>query len=106
MNTLTTHLKEQCHRNILEEKWLLAPNLRVGYQWLETIVRNGTPVLNVHVKTLTSLALHLAASEMDRRELRFASPWIRRLLIERVLDQLDKTGLHYLGNLKSRNTLK
>ena len=105
MNTLTTHLKEQCHRNILEEKWLLAPNLRVGYQWLETIVRNGTPVLNVHVKTLTSLALHLAASEMDRRELRFASPWIRRLLIERVLDQLDKTGLHYLGNLKSRNTL-
>ena len=105
MNTLTTHLKERCHGNILEEKWLIAPNLRVGYQWLETIVRNGTPVLNVHVKTLTSLALHLAASEMEQREVRFASPWIRRLLIERVLDQLNKTGLHYLGNLKSRNTL-
>ncbi len=34
MNQLTTALAEVCREHVLEEKWLIVPSRRVGYQWL------------------------------------------------------------------------
>ena len=49
-------LARVCREHLLEEKWLIAPSRRVGYQWLEAVTRAGQAAVNVHVKTLRRLA--------------------------------------------------
>jgi hypothetical protein len=61
---LVQQLAAICRQHLLAEKWLLAPSRRAGSQWLESAARLGTPVVNVHVKTLTALALELSAPAM------------------------------------------
>ena len=41
MNRLAEALARVCRENLLAEKWLIAPSLRVGYQWLDA---TGTPL--------------------------------------------------------------
>jgi len=85
---------------MLEEKWLLAPSRRVGQQWLDSVVRSGQPVLNVHVETLETLTLlYLAAPEVERRGLTFVSGIQREVLISRVFSSLRVTGHGYLWPL-------
>ena len=43
MNRLTTALSDLCRRHLLTEKWLLAPSLRAGHQWLVAVTRGGQP---------------------------------------------------------------
>jgi len=78
----------------LREKWLLCPNRRIGHQWLETVARNGQPLVNLHLHTTTSLALQLAGPAFDNRQL--LSPLGRVVLAARLLRQLDG---EYLGSL-------
>ena len=56
MNTFIEKLAEACREHRVPEKWLIAPSLRVGHQWLDQVTRSGGPVLNVHVLTVRSLA--------------------------------------------------
>ena len=64
MSRFTQSLSKNLPRESLTEKWLIAPSLRVGHQWLEAIVRGGQPAVNVRVNTIKGLALDLAAPEM------------------------------------------
>ncbi len=41
LNSLTTALRDVCRERVLEEKWLLAPSRRVGFQWLDSVVRDS-----------------------------------------------------------------
>lgn len=52
--------------NLLKEKWLLAPNRRVGYQWLEQLTRAGITAFNVRPTTLRALAMGIAGDAMTR----------------------------------------
>jgi len=54
----------------LSEKWLLAPSLRVGYQWLDAVTAEESSAVNVRVKTLRKMALDLAASRLAEKGLR------------------------------------
>ncbi len=66
MNTFSSALARLCHSCPVTEKWLIAPNRRVGYQWIDTLAAGGQPVLNLHVHTLRSAATSLALPELER----------------------------------------
>ena len=64
---------------LLTPKLLVAPSMRVGQQWLDAAARAGAPVINARAKTLSRLALDLAAPAMAcalprARSWRFWSP--------------------------------
>ncbi len=73
MNRLTQALAGICRERPLDEKWLVAPTLRIGHQWFEAVARSGTPVVNVNATTLRRAALDLAAPLLAARGVRLAS---------------------------------
>ena len=99
MNTsrLVHKLAELCLEHLLEEKWLLAPSLRVGHQWLDAVTRTGQPTVNVRIKTLRSMALELAAPEMAAKNLGLLSGHAGPMLVDQVFRRLRTEGLAYLG---------
>ncbi len=100
MNRLAQSLAHLCKDHPFEEKWLLAPSLRTGHQWLDTVARGGQPSLNVHVKTLTSMALDLAAGEMAARGVALLSGRAGGLFIDRILREKLKSRLKYLNQVE------
>jgi ATP-dependent helicase/nuclease subunit B len=99
INHLAEGLRELCAARLYEEKWLLAPSLRTGYQWLDTVTRCGRPVLNVRVKTMSAMALELAAPQMARQGLTLLSGVRMELLTAGVLARLHRGG--YLARLEA-----
>ena len=81
MNTLIEHLAEACRTHRVREKWLVAPSLRVGHQWLDQVVLAGTPVVNARVLTVRSLALQVIGPRLAGDGLRVASSAARRLAV-------------------------
>ena len=65
--------------------WLIAPSRRAGNEWLETIVRSGHPVTNVHVTTLSALAFDIVADQLAADGLVLAPPRAKLVAVERVL---------------------
>ena len=88
MNTLVENLSRVCRERVLDEKWLVAPSLRVAQQWLDSATRGGQPVANVRVMTLTSLALTLGATEMGRRGLSLIPAQAGAVIIDGILRRL------------------
>ena len=101
MNRLTTAIAERCRKHRTEEKWLLAPSLRVGHQWLDAVTRTGQPAINVRIQTLRSMALDLAASEMAAKNLELLSGHAGPMLVGQVFRRLQTEGLGYLGALRA-----
>jgi hypothetical protein len=99
LNRLTQSLADVCRQHLLTEKWLVAPSLRVGHQWLETMARGGQPAVNVLIKTVKSLAIDLAAPEMASRGMTLAPNRAGTLLIDRVVRNLHGGQLQYLGGV-------
>ncbi len=104
LNRLMKELQRLCSSHPLEEKWILAPSLRAGIQWLDAVTRSGQPVLNARVKTLAGMALELAAPEMERRGLAFARGLRLELLVDELLRSLRKES-GYLGRLEMSPSL-
>lgn len=99
LNRLTTALGDLCRERVLEEKWLLAPSLRVGFQWLDTVARSGEPLLNVRVKTLQHVVLDVASTEMQRRGVTFLRGVGVDVLVDRVFGRLRAAGIAYTTGL-------
>ncbi|MBN2719821.1 MAG: hypothetical protein JXR72_01830, partial [Proteobacteria bacterium] len=78
------NLARVCRERLLDEKWLLAPNRRVGNQWAEQVSRCGQPVVNLRVTTLTGLALRIAGARMSPSK-RVLSSLGARILIDSIL---------------------
>jgi ATP-dependent helicase/nuclease subunit B len=98
-NKLICGIMDLVTQNALEEKWLLAPSLRVGFQWLDAVARSGQPVLNARVKTVAGMALELAAPEMAKRGVTLLRRMQAELLVSVVLARLREKG-GYLGRLE------
>jgi len=99
LNRLTGTLRDVCKDHILNEKWLLAPSKRVGFQWLDRVVRSEQPVLNVRVKTLRHMALELASPEMDRQGVSFLHGVREEVVVDRIFSRLKASGSGYLAGL-------
>jgi len=78
------NLSRICRENLLAEKWLLAPNRRVGHQWAEQAARSGQPVVNLRVTTLTGLALRVAGGRLNP-SVRVLTSLGTRILIDGLL---------------------
>ena len=99
MNHFTRVLSQICHDRLIDEKWLIAPSLRVGHQWLLTVTRNGQPVVNCHVKTITSVALELAGPEMAASGVELVSRRGGEMVIDQILQRVRQPGVGYLWQL-------
>ncbi len=99
LNRLSTALGDICRERVLEEKWLLTPSRRIGFQWLDGVARSGQPVLNVRVKTLQHMVLDLTSGEMARKGLRFLRGAGVDVLVDRVFGRLRAAGGGYMTRL-------
>jgi hypothetical protein len=107
MNVLLNNISSYCREHVLDEKWLLAPTLRAGGQWLESVSRGGQPLLNLRVKTFKGLVLDLAGPELASRELKLLSNSAGEILADRAWSRLasGKTRLKYLAALQPGRSL-
>jgi RecB family exonuclease len=101
LNRLIERLAEVCRQRRLEEKWLLAPSMRIGHQWLACAARAGQPAINVRVKTLKSMVLDLAGPEMAHAGVELASQRAAEILVDRIFRRLGPERLRYLGQLRA-----
>ncbi len=101
LNRLAEAIGDICRERVLEEKWLLAPSRRVGFQWLDAVARSGQPVLNVRVKTLRHMVLELASSEMARRGVTFLHGVQAEIMVSRLFEGLRASGGGYTTGLAS-----
>ena len=99
-DVFTASLREICRTNVLAEKWLLAPSLRVGFQWLDAVTRRGTPALNVRVMTMQHWALELSAQSMNEQGATFLRGRRTEILIDQLFAGLRKDAPGYLADLK------
>lgn len=95
-NALVSSLASYCAGHVLEEKLLLAPRSRIGWQWVDATVLTGVPVANLRVRTVYSLARDILGGQASKLTLlpHAAGP----LLIERAWRSLPPSG--YLSSLE------
>ena len=99
VNRLARELARICQERLLEEKWLIAPSLRVGHQWIDIVTLANGPVLNVRIKTLKGLALDLAGPEMARLGVSLITATGSLILVDRILKRLGTSSSGYLSSL-------
>ncbi len=100
MNLFNTELANICKNYRINEKWLLAPSLRIGFQWLDNITRTGQTVLNVRVKTLHRAALDLATHELNQSCRIYLSQLRAELLVSSIFSKLKEVGQGYFTALE------
>jgi hypothetical protein len=105
VNRFVESLGKICREHLLTEKWLVAPSLRVGHQWLESVARAGQPVINVRVQTLKGIAIELAGSEMARKNLTLINPTAGAFIIDSIWSRLPAKSTGYLSKLDRSPTL-
>lgn len=97
MNQLVEAISDVCRTQVFAEKWLLAPSLRVGHQWLEGVSRSGQPLLNVHLKTIKGMAIDVAAPILAAGQISLAPSRACILFVDRALKDLGINRLPYLS---------
>ena len=101
VNRLISNLGEILSERPLEEKWLIAPSRRIGFQWLDQVTLSGVPVLNVHVKTIQTMALDLAMPRMSEKGLGFVRGSREELIAGDAFDRLQHSRRGgYLASLE------
>jgi len=98
-NRLVRELAKICREELIREKWLIAPSLRVGQQWLDRVALDGRPVLNARVKTFKVLAIELAAQEMARNGFSLVSNSASLIIVDRIIDRLAEKSATYISSL-------
>lgn len=98
-NRLTETIGRIGSEHLLVEKWLIAPSLRVGYQWLDTVALAGKRVVNMRVNTLKGLAIDVAGPELAEHQLTLASARCGTVIVDNVLNRLREKGQPFLSQL-------
>src|SRR5208337_1250895 len=96
VNRFARELARVCQQRLLDEKWLIAPSLRVGHQWLDIVTLANGPVLNVRIKTLKGLALDLAGPEMARLGVSLITATGSLIFVDRIINRLRSSSTGYL----------
>ena len=100
MNRFNTELANICKNYRINEKWLLAPSLRIGFQWLDTVTRSGQSVLNVRVKTLHRAAIDMVTHELNQSGRIYLSRLRAELLVSSIFSKLKEVGRGYFTALE------
>jgi hypothetical protein len=100
MQTIIDDITKYCAVNILREKWLIAPNLRIGNQWSDWVAKKQ-PILNLRIYTLPTLAMEIASTTLRTRNQRLLSSDEASLLMLEAFSKLkQESKLKYLGHVK------
>jgi ATP-dependent helicase/nuclease subunit B len=86
-------------------KLLIASSLRVGHQWLEAMVRDGQPAVNVRINTVKGLALDLAAPEMAAKGASLIPAEGSAILVDSIASRLLRGESGYLSGLQPSASL-
>ncbi len=89
-----------CRERLIEEKWLLAPSLRVGRQWLDSLTLSGTAVINCRVCTLAGMAMRFAGPVMNDRGLSYCNDKAQLFLVDSILRSLSRDSSSYFWELR------
>lgn len=100
MNHIVSNVTEICRAKLLQEKWLIAPSLRVGHQWVDAVVRNGQPAVNVRINTVKGFALDLAAPEMAAKGAKLIVADGAAILVDAIASRVLQRKSAYLSNLQ------
>jgi len=103
LNVFTAALAVVCREHLLQEKWLLVPSLRVGFQWLDSVVRSGQPVLNVRVRTLPQFALGLAGPQLERAGVSVVGGLEQEHLVGRIFQRVRRGSLSGSAEANARS---
>ena len=95
-NRFISNLGRICGEHLLAEKWLVAPSLRVGHQWVEQVARSGRPAVNLRVTTVRSLVMKLSGSLPGKLIFHRGA----EILVSRVLQDLREQGPRYFTTLE------
>lgn len=101
MNQFIQSLANVCERHVLNEKWLIAPNRRVGYQWIDSVCRTGQAAVNVRIFTLKSLALELSGDFLAHHNVALISNADGAFIMEAIWNRL-RDNLRYFSSLQPR----
>jgi len=88
-----------CKAHLVDCKWLLAPWHRTAHQWIEALVRDGQPVVNLRSTTVLSLALDLAAPKMLEQGFTLTTAVIGSMIVDAAWSKLPSDG--YLAKLQT-----
>ena len=95
-------LAGNCKKHLLEEKWLLADDLRTAQQWKDQLNLAGHASIHLHSKTLRSLAVSLVGEVFASMELSFASQATARMIVHSIVsDMLERSELEYFHTVNS-----
>ncbi|MFV1957689.1 MAG: hypothetical protein ACC669_10695, partial [bacterium] len=100
MNRFINSLASVCQDHLLEEKWLIAPSLRVGHQWIELAARQGRGVLNLAPTTMMGLALKIAGPRIAKKGLKIITAKGIQVLINDSWTRVIKEKGGYFSSLK------
>ena len=87
VNPLLREIAELARNGLFAPKWLLAPSIRAGNQWLEQIARTGEAVVGFRVLTLPHLARDLAIGRLAAEKVTKLPPFAGTLLLDRLLGE-------------------
>jgi ATP-dependent helicase/nuclease subunit B len=95
----------QCRKHLFHRKWVIAPSLRVGNQWLDTLARNGNSILNATIKTIKGAAVETAIGEIANSGRAVISNTALMVLTDVILQKLRQKSTRYLGALPHTENL-
>ena len=95
-------LASLCNDNLLTEKWLLAEDLRVAQQWKDRLCLAGYSTVNLHSKTLRSLAVSLVGNVLATKKLTFIGGSAMRMIVHGLVSELlESDELDYFSQVHS-----
>ena len=100
MNSLGIKLAQIVRDHLLCPKWLIAPSLRVGHQWVDAVARNGQPAVNLRINTVKGFALDLAGPEMAAKGASLIAADGAAILVDAIASRLLQGESAYLSNLQ------
>ncbi len=109
MNTIQmplAWLAAHCRSQLMNEKWLLVENLRIGQQWKDGLTLGGHATINLHAKTLNTVAVGLSACVLAKRNLRYVGSATTHMLIRKlVVKLLEQQELDYFAEVSNIDSL-
>lgn len=102
MDRLQEELAKVCAGERLREKILLAPSFSSGHQIAESVVRLGTPYLNLRINTLRSLAHDIVGVDLARKSITILSDSAMLMMIEDIFNELKEKKDSYFHYMETK----
>jgi ATP-dependent helicase/nuclease subunit B len=99
-------LKQQLQQFVLNEKWLVCHKASIGQIWKDRANLSGTPSVNLHCKTISSIATSIAADSLCRNGITFLDRAKSIAVLQDILlNAINQGRLHYFKDLDHIDSL-